>query len=44
MQLSNDWLSNELSDERTNGQTNESDFIRRCSTNIECPVEENGFH
>ena len=36
VQLSNVWLSN--------FETNENDFIGRCSTNIERLVEENGFH
>ena len=26
-------------DRRTNGQTDESDFIKRCPTNVECPIK-----
>ena len=35
----NDPILKKLNDKRTDGMTDESNFIRRCSTNVECPIQ-----
>ena len=35
----NDPILRKLSDRRTDAQTDKSDFIGRCPTNVECPVK-----
>ena len=35
----NDPILKKLIDKRMDGQTDESDFIRRCPTNVECPIQ-----
>ena len=39
-QKTNDPILRKLSDGRTNGETDESDFIGRCPTNVERPIKD----